>query len=496
MLCIELNEIGIQGLDLTKKSKETPIQWSDGSLNSPGIGAIDDNTWCFGNAAQANVRIAPAETFTGFWANLNLPEEPVSKSFPEVTNIMAAYGHLESLTASLNFDDQPIVWVCPSTFTDTALDAVKDISNDLGLKGTEVLDAAIAALLGNQDRISGSVEELFFLDITLQEVYLTRLSRNEKWFQVQSVAREETLGFSALETKILHTADTYFFQQTRIRPSRKGETEQALYEQIHEWLFSDGDTTQHTIDVAGRTVTITHQEIAEVLNSYGDTLVHFILEKLKTLNKNGGNRPLIVSERISMLPGLLDQLSRLPEMTLLPISKKHGICHGGSIWRALLEEGSVTDPSPKRIEVLDAEQPKSNDARSPEIETAPLSSPVVACYHTGEGGFLDYSPPSVTHLLFQGRCIPMEHDTFRIGREIPDTEPGLRIEHTIPEVHSLHCELRRRPDGFLELTGWGDGKVWHNDEPAEVNQPLVVGDYLGIGGHRLELMLLSLVQSD
>lgn len=493
MYCIELNEIGIGGMSFTPENQGKAVRWGDGGYTSPGIGSHDRDQLYLGNEARTFVKIAPNDAFTGFWQCLDKPDAPVSKSLPDITIRYAASSHLESLLETLDIEDKRVTVAIPSNLSDFGIQGVKGIFSDLRLHEVEVIDAALAAYLANQKKIPSSMQECLYIDITFEEAYVTVLSRNEKYLEVAHVHSEEGLGFSVAEEIILDAADNIFFQHTKVRPSRKGETEQKLYEQIHNWLFTGEE--EHQFNVAGRKVTIKVQEIAEALKNYADKLVHFTLGQLKLLNQSGQQRPVLLSQQISMLPGINKQLARLPGVTLLQCEGGGTVCHGAKLWREILESQAVHNASSKSLELIEGGQSGEVEHGAGNAETI-ASTENALCFHTGVGGFLDSGSVKVTHLLFQGRCLPLNNETFRIGRDIPDNEPGLRIVHDLPEVSSFHCELRKRPDGFMELTGLGEGEVYHNDRPADIGTPLKVGDYLGIGGHKVELMFLSLLQSE
>jgi len=493
-ICLELNDVGLRGLRQADGGAEAPLRWRGGLAESPGLASVDGGRWIFGEAARRNARLAPTETVGGFWDTLEAPEEAVSSRFPDLTRIAAAYSQLEADMDPASFAEGALALVYPSFWGEVSREAAKSVFAELKRPCRAMLDAGIAACLARPERMPGGDGDIYFLDVTRGRACLTRIEKKGERLRVGAVSVEENFGFAAAEEAVFRAADKLFLEQTRIRPSKKGENEQALFDQIPRALAVLAAEEVFTFEVAGRSAEMRRGELSAALEDYCRGLVDFALAKMNRASESGGERPFLVSERLAGVAGLAEALRRLPDVRLCFDGGERSLLPGGMRWLEAVAADGGAEPRPDEAELtavdgISGEGPEAPSADGPD----PRPEHRGRQHHTGAEGFLDGPAPSPTHLLFQGRALPLEGEVFRIGRRLAEGEPGLRIAHAIEEVAGRHCELARSPDGGLRLTAWGDGKVWVNDEAAEPERALSVGDYLGIGGHRVELMLLALV---
>ncbi|NBB80656.1 MAG: hypothetical protein GVY36_14630 [Verrucomicrobia bacterium] len=490
MNCIDLNDSGIR-LQTGAGDNETA---------GPGMASLDDGgEWIFGAAARANARLTPGETVAGFWDRPGEPDRAVDGRLPGLTVGEAVRTQLAALPVE-HVSGEATVLLMPSFYTEEDRRALRTLADEAGFPSATCVDVALAAFLANRDRIGSGRPECFYLDATLGRLVLARLDVSAESVRVAGAWTEDGFGAARLEESVFLKADKLCLEQMRIRPSKKGATDQALFDQIPEALAALSRGGVAIFEIGARKAEMAGSDFEEAFGDLAEILVAFVRRTIREQGAGGKDAPLLLSPRISRIPGAVDHLARVADIAPVDCSEEgRDVLDGGSLWRNA-SPGSGSDSGEASAVEIRFDADHAGDESGPLEPDSPAADDGGRNggrhYHTGKDGFLDGPPPKPTHLLFQGRVLPLEVGAFRIGRGLTAEESGLRIVHAIPEVAERHCELRVEADGAVRLADWGDGRVWVNDRPAEPGQALETGDYLGIGGHKVELMCVAVTGMD
>lgn len=488
MICIDINDCGLKAADESGRQL---------GARDPGIASLSyEGDWLYGEAARRNARLAPTETVVGFWDRLHLPDEPVNERLSELSSRDAALEHLKGFCNARQIRGDA-VFIIPSFFNGKARETLLAIAKEAGLTNCACVDAGLAGFLANRGRLSAKTKQACYLDMTQGAVYGSVLSISEEMVSSAYAASEDSIGLAALEEAVFLKSDKVCLEQMRIRPSKKGATDQALYDQIPAALDSLKKAGAATLVINSRQAELVMSDYEEATGAFFDSMVSFV----RKLTNNSGEAehpvPVLVSPILSELPGIEDQMKRLPDVRPVYGDADHGLLQGALAWKSALGSKDPNEASATEIRLGQQEE----EVVDKETETPPSAAITEAGsegkrFSTGSEGFLKQTRTKPTHLLFQGWLLPLGKGSFKIGRNLDESMNGLSIEHELEEVSAQHCELQVSPPGEVKLTDWGDGRVWVNDSPAKAGQALQVGDYLGIGGHRLEIMLTSLPAND
>ncbi len=509
MVVVELHDTGLRASAWQGRA----VPWAvDGTaLVSPALASKKRDGWSYSQAAAAQARLAPQETFGGFWSRLDRPDEPLGSRAMGLTAIAAAFHHLNVVALRLRAAGEPTCWLLPAGTTDAAETELKAVLREAGWPDALLLDSALAVWLACRKELPGSASQLLVADADWQSGILTPLSVNSTEIRTQQPDRFGG-GLREVESRLLAVLDDLFVQQTRLRPSRKGAHEQELYQQLPSLLETLRTSAQATLKVAGLGAVVERQALLPAVEPLATALVSAVRQALHA-DRSPESPPVVLLHRcLSALPGLLAHLDRLPGLTVRPLPSDHAATDAAVMWLSAQPEGALSEINPRQLQrqrpgnprpdgqaissgggaaAGSAEPPGLTSQRAEDLAAA---SQPPRPYSTGAGGFLETASQPPTHLLFQGMVLPLDGWPFLIGREVPDGEPGLRIEHPLPEIAARHCQLDRTPSGEIEVIALGEAITWWNDQRVPTRQTVQVGDYLGLGGHRLEIMLTRLAE--
>jgi len=477
MFCLEIHELLLRGVGGTQRPQALEL---DGGMASACHTALDGGKRVYGNAARAQARWSPTESCGGLWSRLDRPDEALRPRIAE-TNRDAAGKHLSVALPALEGAQTPGCALTPSSMNETARTQVREIFSKQGLNNLALLDTSIAACLAHRGAL-GQASQALVADLGWDRGAVTLLDCPDDHLAVNTVLTFEP-GFREMEIALMAELDELIVKQTRLRPSRKGATEQALYDQLPGLLANLLQQPQASVEISGKPAAIERAALLSAATPVIQALTAKLREALEQCN--APFVPLILDDQLALAPGLREHLARLPELTPIWPPTPHDRASAGFRWLAENQDAPLESVNPRAIEWGPSE-------REPDAAYAPPESGR-GCFHTGVGGFLDGAVPEPTHLIFQGRALPLDGRPFMIGRTIPSDKPGLRIDHPLDEVAAEHCELRRSLSGGLEVAPIDDAVTWRNDERLTGPKELQPGDYLGIGGNRVVVLLACLV---
>lgn len=195
----------------------------------PAIALIDDQGATIGNQAQKSARLQPQRVNQQYLARLNA--DPLPRPAKGLANHAdLTYRHLLEIK---DLADEPLAVAVPGFLTADQLGVLLGIAEEAGLSIRGFVDSAV---------LMGSVTELgpatWLLDLHATRCCLTELqASDERGPAVSRGAVEEVAGFgrnACLDGWANLVADR-FVQDTRFDPLHAADSEQQLYDQLHDW---------------------------------------------------------------------------------------------------------------------------------------------------------------------------------------------------------------------------------------------------------------------
>ena len=204
----------------------TLYQNAERLYHAPAMAIVRDQDLSFGEAARREFRLFPRQANQQYFAKLNA--EPLSQPSRAATNNAdLVYLHLKELQQLC--DDQ-LVLAVPGNLSGDQLGVLLGIAQEAGFTIKGFVDSAVAALAEN-----AAPAAVYYLDIHLQHSVLTELSVGD---EVKRIRAEEIrdCGVSNLIDGWVNVITDRFVSKTRFDPLHTADTEQQLYNQVHDWL--------------------------------------------------------------------------------------------------------------------------------------------------------------------------------------------------------------------------------------------------------------------
>ena len=453
-IAIELNDA------LLAVADESGVRYAE-----PGYLVVVNGMPRFGADAMPVLRRHPAMASTRHWVDLG--EQPLRRplqGFTSTASIVA--GHLRQLWQRFGADDASVAWAVPAWWSEEQQRVLAELSRTLGLRVRAVADAAVAAC-----RHEYPGRELLQLDAGLHGLAVTRIRQAE---QASPGERADfpTLGIEPLLRVTLETLARRFVAGSRFDPLHDAEAEQALFDQLPNWLprlAADGDVTLSLTTRSGTfAASVQGVEFRARLGSACEPL----LQKLRASIAERGPHVLQVHHRLAEFPGVLEALVRLPGVEVHVLGP--GAAALGLLGR--LSAAIRPGPTPERVSALPWDQPP---AVAPEDRLI-------------EPGATAHLP---THVLVGHRAFRLGAEPFRVGAELSPGEVGVALDPGLRGLSRRHCTLRRENGALLvfDHSRFGTWLNGHRISGAVVLQP---GDVLAVGTPAVELRLLAEVGSD
>jgi hypothetical protein len=266
----------------------------------------------------------------------------------------------------------------------------------------------------------------------------------------------------------METLARRFVECSRFDPLHDSATEQALFDQLPDWLARLARDAEVRVELAARSGTFGAVIQSADFRARVARACEPLLQKLRARIAERGPHVLQVHHRLADLPGVVEALLRLPDTAVHVLAP--GAAAAGLASRAamLLQPGSA----PAEL----AELP---------WDDGPADAPAIA---TGTVPPVAANLP--THLLAGHRAYRLGDGPFRIGSELGPGEAGVALESGLRGLSRQHCTLRRE-NGALFVFDHSRFGTWlngHRIEGAALVQP---GDVLTLGSPPVELRLLA-----
>ncbi len=443
---IELNDAGIT---VTKNGQVL--------IESPGVAVAMNDRVLTGSEACEYARLAPAHCYDRFWNELD--QDPLPNATSRIrTNADLAFLHLQHIWDQIDAGNDAVVVAAPGTIEPQQLGLFLGIARECEIHVAGIVDSAVCAA---DTPAPGHV--LMHLDIQLHRTVLTLLDQGA----TLSRADVDVVLYSGLadihEAWVSAVADT-FVRSTRFDPMHIAETEQTLFDRLPGWIKEFENTLELNIELTHQDrsyeVTVHRQKLLQATAAIYERIVEHIRgrldEHLPTV--------LLISQRIAGLPGLADILAQLPDV------KVH-----------VRDSVAVAQNATTKLDAI-----KTPEDSLQFVTGLPwMDKETVAEISTTARRII-----RPTHLIYDGRAIPLSGATFVVGSEIDDRRPGLQIDSNRPGVSRKHFDLQIT-EHEVHLEDHSTYGTILNGHRIDGRTQVKIGDRIRLGSPAIELLLVS-----
>lgn len=429
-------------------------------LRSPGYALINGSEIATGEKAFSQCRLHPRRMYNRFWSQLSL--DPLTHATHRFRhNADLAHAHLMHIAGQLD-DGAEVIFAVPGAYTREQLSLLLGIAQETPLKVIGLIDMAVAgaAMQTLESRV-------LVLDIQLHQSVITELRVADK-ISRQQVEVVKSIGLTSLYDGWVHLVADTFIEQCRFDPLHDAATEQALYQQLPQWLAAVCSRDEVMLEIRSASAhyqaRLSRGQVQNrALASYQQLTTH--LARMRGVTDEC---QLLVTERLACLPGIA--------ALLVP-------------WQRLTESAALEGCGSH------LEQIRSNDGSLGFITALPCltvnTSPVI----TAQQPVIKAQPsvvPSLgdvkiaTHLLQGGDAHPLGAPLYMGVVRAGDRLVITRQPH---QLQQLYCSLASGGTGF-ELRVHNDSPVRVNGKNIEQSLELKVGDEIILGpqGERLSII--------
>ncbi len=282
---IELNDqsLLIQAEDETRYSE-------------PGYARLTDNGIVTGDEARENAWLDPLHIHNQYWCHLNQTPLAHHHKFARHHGDIA-FAQLRQLWNQAGSPEE-LILLAPGNFTRAELSLLLGLVGALPATTKAVIDSAVAASLDAE-------RNTIFIDLHLHETVISVCGPDNGEVRILDEEIFPGIGMSQIHNSVArHISDT-LIESYRFDPLHSSRTEQAIYDQIPQWLTRLGWEKDVTITLEsekGELPCILHRDAISLL----------IRERLASLNPfmdEWAGCDIVLAHNSGVLAGLVDGFS-------------------------------------------------------------------------------------------------------------------------------------------------------------------------------------------
>ena len=404
------------------------IQTDQGLLyGEPGFAQLTKTGIVTGDTARASAWQQPQHSYNQYWRQLNQQPLPSPQQWARhhADIAFAQFKHLLEVAGS----PETIILAVPATVSDEQLSLLLGLASAVPVQVKAVIDSALAIC-------AQQTESTLLVDMQLQQTQVSLINSSAA---ISSLSQQQTLpdiGIMQLYNAVARYISERLVDDYRYDPLHSSATEQALYDQLPEWLEQLAQQDKLSINLP---------------SPQGD--LQLLLERHKVAE--------IFEQRLS---GLIALIQKYQDATLC-------FSHGARLVPMFLSLFADASISPQSIGLENCHrlQQTLSDQPLQRIQQIQLSkTPVTSNTKTSR---------RATHVLYDNKAYPL-HQPLSIERENKrlrlankhDTEAALVIVMENQQLKILHQ---------------------HQDLEIKLPQHCEPGTHLKIAGHCLSFIEVS-----
>ncbi len=422
----------------------------------PGFALLEDSHLVTGDDAYRSARLKPRNIQNHYWSELHA--EPLAdRRFRHLSAADLVSRQLEQMWRRVSGHGSRLAMAVPPTMSKASLGLLLGIAAELGIPIVAMVDAAVAA---TRRRYEHAVP--VHVDIGLHSSTLSRLQQDRQVQADRSVVVDDA-GMLALQDSWLRLIAEAFVQQSRFDPLHTAETEQALQNQLPDWLARASTSSAVTMHVEYRGSR--HEAGIESLQfvSAAGSVYQKLVSQLRALVRAEDTPALQLTDRASRLPGLADTLKTRV---------------GGEVFH--MEPGATARGLLARCREDTAKDAVTLSRHLP-WDRAPVT---VDSGHDGSVGGMP------THLLLGHTAYSLRGQPLVLGSQETRDERWLELQQDIPGVSRRHCVLAA-DNRQIVVTDHSRYGTFLNGHRIDGSAVLQSGDVLRVGTPGVEMHLIS-----
>ena len=440
-------------------------------MREPGYVLLDENTIAIGDEAYAQAQLKPRRVHNRYWSDLSLSPVPRPTSDAH-SNADLAFRQLEHIWDRLQVAADDVLLVVSASYDRQQLGVLLGIAQEAELPVTGIVDAAVAS-----SRTPYPDWQLIHVDTSLHQIFVTQLSQTQAGVERGGLEVLQRTGLVALRDAWVRRIAEAFVANTRFDPFHQAETEQALYDQLPDWLSSvpEAEELQLAIEYGGQThsVKLTRQQLLAT----SESVFRAMTQLISTCRLPGASLVVLLSSRLSELPGVDAALARLTDTHVVKLAPGAAAANALQHLDTIRSEDEVVTlttrlpwleaPAPARVSKATAAAPAK--ARTPD-EDEDLQA---------------------THVVYAGIAHQVGQQPLDIGQDLRSGDRGIRLESDSSGVSRRHCSLVRRGD-TLVLADHSRYGTFVNEKKVDGEIVLEAGDVIRIGTPGVELTVIAI----
>ena len=465
VLGLEISDAGI----MAAETRSGNLLRVDGdSLESPGIALSEKKKLLVGRAADRRICRSPRFANNVFWDLLDA--EPLSQpGYEGVTHADLVHDHLKEIWRTVRpFGDEVIIAV-PSFFTQEQLGWILGMTSELSMPVRGFVTLPVASATGPLDH-----DLIFHLDLSLHRAVITLLEPGERLNQTQTVSLQAR-GVSELFSEWRKSVAKEFVQKTRFDPLYQASSEQELHDRLPDVIarLHENETVRFEMrsGLHRYAVTLTRDLFVEKSSPVFTDIVGAIESQRKKASLRDAGMTLLVTHRVTRIPGWKEHLSALPRTRLFALEQGAG-AKGAVKITDLFESKSrgggislLTSRPWHGVSRRDGESPK------------PFQN-------------LELIP---THVLHRDIAYPISDAPLGISSEKGGTQ--IHILKDGEDTSSRHCTIRRQGKQVI-LTNLNRSGTLLDGVKITGSTPLTLGQKVKTGEAEEAIQLIACLQRD
>jgi hypothetical protein len=454
-LAIDINDAGIA------------IANAEGVLAvEPGFALIDGGRIITGRDARGRSRLQPRQASNRYWNALSL-DPGTGGADSSASAAEFAYAQLTALWQRVGQGVTDVFLVVPGGYRTEQLGLLLGLAQECGMPVRALVDiAAAASVRPHHER------QLLYLDAGLYRVAATILDQAGDVGVRAEHALTQT-GLTSVSDAFARRFADAFVRATRFNPFRHAETEQLLYDRLPGWLAEIKDQSSIELKLTHRdeefSVTVERDSVLGVAAGFYRAVTQLVAQN----REPGRSLTVLLSDRLAVLPGLIDELARLDDAQVECLPEGHAAL-------------GVLFPAPI---ATNGEQVKL-------LKRLPWREVAAGRAELGAGAARKVAPPGVkvappTHIVCRGVAYRVGAEGLLIGREADAARRTLVVGDESSGVSRAHCEVVMR-DGELTLHDLSRYGTFVNERKISGEATLQLADVIRLGSPGVDLQAVSL----
>ena len=449
-LAIEVNDVALVAL---REGAPYPLP------ESPGIALLDGARLRVGAEAAAEARLKPRFVHDGYWEHLDT--EAAGVPFPPgLRRADLAHGQLAAIRSAAGPGITEVFLAVPGSWSAPSLGLLLSVARAAGLPVVGLVDAAVAAAALNRE-----AEALVHVDLTRHRSVVTAMTQKDEVARTR-VASVDGRGWTAFESAWAEAVSLAFVRETRFDPRHGGASEQALHEALPGWLeeLCLRQSIPARLRAGGREHAIELTRASLV--AAADDLYRGLVQQVASLRRADEPTALLLTHRVTRLPGLAERLRALPGATLVELHSSASAA-GALEHRDQIRQAGDALPFVTRLPM----GPAPRERRGGPV----LEFPARAA-----------APARATHVLVDGVAHAIGERGLALGTSPPAEARGLAIDADGVSRH--HCTLLAA-NGEAVVEDHSSEGTFVNGERVRGRAALKIGDRVRLG--TLELLAVA-----